>query len=90
MSNSVGRANFDARARAEGLECCGWRPAGVRMEFEAGEGKKFVGEEVILARVEERGVHRGGVFVRCDLGGRLGMWEAAGNDGEIGEVELRE
>ena len=30
------------------------------------------------------------VFVRCDLGGRLGMWEAAGNDREIGEAELRE
>ena len=32
----------------------------------------------------------GRVFVRCDLGGRLGMWEAAGNDREIGEAELRE
>ena len=52
-------------------------------------GEEIRGEEVILARVEERGVHRGGVFVRCDLGGRLGMWEAAGNNGEIGEAELR-
>ena len=43
VSNSVGRANFHARTRAEGLEGFGGRPAGVRMEFEAGEGKKFVG-----------------------------------------------
>ena len=32
----------------------------------------------------------GRVFVRCDLCRRLGMWEAARNDREIGEAELRE
>ena len=52
--------------------------------------RQRVGRAVCGIGEEFSGGVSGRVFVRCDLGGRLGMWEAVGNDREIGEAELRE